>query len=90
MVSTVPVLSSQSLRKCHVLLPGELKASSALIYANQYYIYVRSFSDLAAAQRGADRLQEKGNKVVLTETPRGLVLWVLEPEARPTVRSMLR
>jgi hypothetical protein len=90
MVYTVPVLNPQSLRKCHVLLPGEQKASSAVIYNNQYYIYVRIFPDAEAAQRGVNRLLEKGNKVVLTETLRGLVLWVFEPDARPVVRSLLR
>lgn len=90
MVFAVPLLNSQSLRKCHVLLPGEPKASSAIIYGNQYYVYVRIFSDAESAQRAVDRMQQKGNKVVLTETRRGLVLWVLEPDARPVVRSLLR
>jgi hypothetical protein len=90
MVFTVPLLNSQSLRKCHVLLPGEQRACGAVIYNNQYYVYVRLFPDAESAQRGVDRLQQKGHKVVLTETHRGLVLWVREPDARPAVRSLLR
>ncbi|MBD2462643.1 hypothetical protein H6G89_16505 [Oscillatoria sp. FACHB-1407] len=54
----------------------------AIAYEGQYYAYVKFFPTVEAAQRGADRLIEKGNAVILTRIPKGLVLWVHEPEAK--------
>lgn len=77
------VLAQQSVRRCHVHLPGMPKPTSAIAYNGQYYAYVRFFPTLEGAKRPLERLQARGNAVILTKVPKGFVLWVWEPDAQP-------
>ena len=79
---TVPVLQIKDLKRCHILVPDGAKPMGAVFHNNCYYSYVMAYSAEDAAQRGATRLSKKGNKVILTRTPRGLILWVAEPDAQ--------
>jgi ATP-dependent exoDNAse (exonuclease V) alpha subunit len=86
----VPVplfLDPKSAKKCHVYLPGNPEPTSAIIYNNRFYGYVKFFPDLEAARRATERLQARGNEVVLTRVAKGVVLWVLEPEARLVLKN---
>jgi hypothetical protein len=85
---STPVLSPKQVKRCHIVLPDDPKPTGAIIYGNRYYAYVRAFPSQDAAERGAQRLLAKGNQVVLTTTHKGLVLWVLEPEAQPVRPSV--
>ncbi len=76
------VLAQKLVLKCHIVLPDTPRPMSAIFYGGHYYAYVRFYSAVEAAQRGAMRLLEKGNRIVLTRVPKGLVLWVLEPDAK--------
>jgi|GEM_PF-2176950 len=77
-----PILDQKLVINCHIYLPDTPKAVSAICYNGDYYSYVRLYTDPEAAQRGVDRLLSLGNSVVLTQVRKGLVLWVLEPDAR--------
>lgn len=77
-----PIFAQKLVERCHILLPGVSRPMSAIIYDNQYYAYVKFFSQVEGAQRGAWRLRQKGNRVLLTRVPKGLVLWVFEPDAQ--------
>jgi len=79
---TPPILPIKSLKRCHILTPDLSKPMGAVVYKDGYYSYVMSYTKKDAAQRGARRLLQKGNKVVLTTAPRRLILWVLEPDAK--------
>ncbi|QZZ19655.1 hypothetical protein J5X98_20320 [Leptothermofonsia sichuanensis E412] len=81
--TTVPVLAHKSVKTCHILLPGVAKPVGAIAYNNQFYSYVRFYPTLESAQQGAARMANRGNRVVLTFVPKGLVLWVFEPDAQP-------
>ncbi len=83
-----PVLERSSFRGCHIRLPDTPKPLSAIIYKGNYYSYVRCFPDLDSAQRGAGRMIERGNIVVLTQTGKGLVLWVFEADAQLAVKPL--
>lgn len=83
------ILEDKSLKKCHVSFPDTAKPMSAVVYNNQFYCYVRFFPTLEAAQRAARRSMSHGNQVLLTRIPKGLVLWVLEPEAYLIDRSLV-
>ena len=78
----LPTVPMPSLQRCHILVPDEPKPMGAVVYNAGYYSYVMAYTNEAAAQRGARRLLQKGNRVVLTTTPRRLILWVLEPDAK--------
>jgi len=80
----LPILDSQALSRCHVCLPDVRRPVGAVLYQNQFYCYVKVFSDYQAAIRAAQRLQMRDNPVILTRVPRGFVLWVMEPDAQPT------
>ncbi|HEY9647346.1 MAG TPA: hypothetical protein V6C88_13295 [Chroococcidiopsis sp.] len=77
----VPVFLQKLVKRCHITLPDSHDPIGAVAYDGGYYAYVRFFPSLETAQRGAQRLIEKGRKVVLTRVPKGLVLWVHEPDA---------
>jgi hypothetical protein len=69
-------------KHCHINLPGLSKPVGAIAYSGKLYSCVRLYSDRESAQRGAQRLIERGNSVLLTQVPKGLVLWVSEPDAQ--------
>jgi hypothetical protein len=77
-----PILFQKVVDKCHVLLPDTPRPTSAIIFEDQFYVFVKFFPTVEAARRAAQRMTDRGNTVVLTRIPKGLVLWVLEPDAR--------
>lgn len=76
------ILPRDAVKTCHILLPDTPRPIGAIAYEGSYYSYVKFYPTLEAAQRGSNRLIERGNGVVLTQVRKGLVLWVLEPDAR--------
>jgi hypothetical protein len=86
--TAIPIFAQKAVDRCRVMLPGELQSTSAIFYEDQFYAYVKFFSTLEAARQKALLMQHRGNTVVLTRVPKGLVLWVLEPEACPVKRRI--
>jgi hypothetical protein len=76
-----PIVDRLAIRTCHIHLPNEPKPIGAIAYNGKLYSYVRFYPTLEAAHRASARLSERGNSVVLTKVPKGLVLWVLEQDA---------
>ena len=84
------ILRQKVVKCCHIWLPDVPRPVSAIFYSGKFYSYVRFFPSLEAAKRGAGRLVERGNKVILTQASKGLVLWVLEQDAQLVTKSLLR
>lgn len=82
-----PIFSQKLVERCHVTFPDMIQPVGAIAFEGQYYAYVKFFPTVEAAQRGAERLMEKGNAVIITRIPKGLVLWVHEPEAELATKS---
>jgi hypothetical protein len=78
-----PILSHKLVDRCHVILPDTPKPIGAIYYDRQYYAYVKCFPTVEIARRKAELMTQRGNTVLLTRIPKGLVLWVLEPDAKP-------
>jgi hypothetical protein len=78
----VVLLNRKDVRTCHIVLPDEPKPISAIRYQNKFYSYLKFYPSTEPAQRAAGRLIEKGEAVVLTQIPKGLILWVFEPDAQ--------
>ncbi len=78
------ILNRSQVKTCHIVLPDMPKPMGAIVYENRLYSFVKAYPTLTAAQTAAHRLIKHGNHVVLTEAPRGLVLWVFEPDAKPS------
>lgn len=79
----IPLILDRTLvRTCHITLPDTPKPVAGILFKKQLYSYVRFYPTLETAQRGYERLLQRGNLAVLTRISKGLVLWVCEPDAR--------
>jgi hypothetical protein len=76
-----PIFSQKAVERCHILLPNMPTPLGAIHYEGEYYIFVRVFPTVEIAQHKAELMRQRGNSVLLTRIPKGLVLWVLEPDA---------
>jgi hypothetical protein len=76
------LLNRRDIRTCHIILPDDPRPISAIRYQNKYYSYLKFYPATEPAERAARRLIEKGEAVVLTQVPKGLILWVFEPDAK--------
>jgi hypothetical protein len=81
-----PIFSQKLVDCCHVILPDLPKPIGAIYYDGQYYAYVKCFPTVEIARRKAELMTQRGNTVLLTRTPKGLVLWALEPDAQPVLK----
>jgi hypothetical protein len=80
--SSLPILNRAAFRSCHIVLPDEPKPLSAVRYGNQFFSYFRAYTSIETVQKEAARLIARGDRVVLTQVRKGLVLWVLEADAK--------
>lgn len=76
------LLDRKDVSTCHIVLPDDPKPVSAIQYRNRFYSYLRFYPTIESGQRAAQRLMIKGEAVVLTPIPKGLILWVFEPDAQ--------
>ncbi|HEY9639198.1 MAG TPA: hypothetical protein V6C57_01875 [Coleofasciculaceae cyanobacterium] len=81
--SPIPIFAQKAVERCHVVLPDASEPTGAICYEGQYYVYVKFFPTLAIANQKAALLTQRGNTVLMTRVPKGLVLWALELEAQP-------
>ncbi|MBE9179762.1 hypothetical protein IQ268_14425 [Oculatella sp. LEGE 06141] len=86
-VEPTPIFVQKLVERCHIALPDTPKPTSAIFYEGQFYAYVRFFSSVDVARQKAALMTARGNNVILTRVPRGLVMWVHEPEARLAQKS---
>lgn len=77
----IPIVMQKVADRCHVVLPGTAKPTSAITFDDKFYIFVKFFPSDAIARQKADLMVSRGNQVVLTRVPKGLVLWTLESDA---------
>ncbi|MCU0568730.1 MAG: hypothetical protein MUF49_19295 [Oculatellaceae cyanobacterium Prado106] len=83
-----PIFIQRLVDKCHVLLPGTPKPTSAIIFEGEFYVYVKVFSSIEVARQKAALMMGRGDRVILTRVPKGLVLWVNEPDAQLVKRKV--
>lgn len=89
LMEPTPIFSQKLVDRCHVILPDTPKPTSAIYYDGQYYAYVKCFPTVEIARRKAELMTQRGNTVLLTRIPKGLVLWVLELDAQPIGKTFL-
>jgi hypothetical protein len=77
----IPIVMQKVADRCHVLLPGTQKPMSAISFDDNFYIFVKFFPSDAIARQKAELMVSRGNQVVLTRVPKGLVLWAMEADA---------
>jgi hypothetical protein len=78
-----PIFSQKLVNCCHIRLPDTPRPTSAIQYDGQYYAFVKFFPTVETARQKAALMTQRGNRVLLTRVPKGLVLWVHEVDAQP-------
>jgi hypothetical protein len=78
----IPIVMQKVTDRCHVVLPETNKPTSAIILDDKFYIFVKFFPSDAIARQKAELMVSRGNQVVLTRVPKGLVLWAMEADAQ--------
>jgi hypothetical protein len=70
-------------RTCHIHVPDHDRPVAAIAMAGQFYSLFKAQQSLDAAIDLGHRLQEQGDRAVITPLPTGYAVWVWEPEAQP-------
>jgi hypothetical protein len=71
----------QQYTPCHLRLPDEPTPMAGICFQDYYYSFFKVVPTLDRAQQLVDRLVERGNRSIITTTPKGYVLWVYEAKA---------
>lgn len=64
-----------------ISVPDIAQPLEAVFTSGKYYSLLRVVKDREAAIELVDRLTQKGNETVITQSDRGFSIWVLEPDA---------
>jgi hypothetical protein len=67
---------------CHITVPDMDGKLPAIALNDQYYYFFRTAPDQHRGTGLAAKLIAKGDAVVITPIPKGVALWVLEPNAQ--------
>ncbi|MGI0490709.1 hypothetical protein ACN4EG_02760 [Alkalinema pantanalense CENA528] len=77
----------QQYRNCYITLADEVKPIAAIEYQDAYFSFFKTVADRSRADQLAAKLLNKGNSLVMVEIPRGVSLWIYEPDAQPVLRN---
>lgn len=81
-ISAPKILASRKqYRTCHIHLPDSPQKFPAIAFEGEYYGFFKAVPSRQKTLRVAECLQQKGEAIVITQTPKGYVLWALEPDA---------
>jgi hypothetical protein len=81
--ATVCLLESRSQYTCcHIQTADSAQRLAAICVDEAYYSFFRATAEQQTALKLAARLQQRGDRVVLTKLPKGYGVWVLEPDAQ--------
>lgn len=68
---------------CHIRVPDSERCLAAIFWNKSYYSFFKFEKDSSRANQVAAKLNRRGDVSVITETPKGYAIWVLEAEAKP-------
>lgn len=69
---------------CHIRVPDDPERLSAVVIDAQYYSFFRNMPKADKAIILATKLGQRGDRVALSYSKRGYLLWVYEPDAVPS------
>jgi hypothetical protein len=72
----------QQYKPCHLRLPDEPVPMAGVTFQEEFYSFFKVVTTLERAHQFVDRLAERGNRAIITTTPKGFVLWVYEAKAQ--------
>ncbi|WP_199333766.1 hypothetical protein [Oculatella sp. FACHB-28] len=65
-------------------MPDSERYLAAIFFDQAYYSFFKFEKDQNRASQVANRLNHRGDTSVITQTPKGYAIWILEPEAKPS------
>jgi hypothetical protein len=80
---SIKILRSRSqYRSCHIRVPDSEQCLAAICLDQSYYSFFKFEKDQNRASQVAGRLNHRGDVSIITETPKGYAIWILETEAK--------
>ncbi|KAM3094696.1 hypothetical protein ACKFKG_15565 [Phormidesmis sp. 146-35] len=76
------ILKRTQYRSCHIQIPDDSQRLAAICVEEKYYSFFKLIKDHPKTLQVAARLVYRGNEVMITQTAKGDVLWVYEPDAQ--------
>jgi hypothetical protein len=76
--------SRDQYHSCHIRVSDSERCLAAIFFNRAYYSFFKFEKDPNRASQIATRLNRRGDTSVITETPKGYAIWILEPEAKPS------
>jgi hypothetical protein len=74
-------------RHCHITVSDVDGKLPAIELDKQYFYFFKVVEDLQRASSLSAKLEKQGDRVVITNIPKGIALWVLEPNAQPVPKK---
>ncbi len=78
---TVPLLSRQQYRSCHIWVPDIPERQPAILVGIKYYSLFKVTKSKAEALELINKLSRKQQEVAVTAIPKGFGIWLYEPDA---------
>nr|OEJ74748.1 hypothetical protein BH720_13170 [Desertifilum tharense IPPAS B-1220] len=75
------LVSRSQYQPCHIRVPDLKHKLPAVQFEGAYYSLFRIEPDFKLALERIQALKQRNDKALVTPSPKGYVLWVLEPEA---------
>ena len=73
--------------RCHLSLPDEAAPIAGIGFNGDYYSFFKVVTTLDRANQLVDRLNDRGNRAVVTTIPKGFCIWVYEAMAKASSKS---
>ncbi|MBO1348039.1 MAG: hypothetical protein EBE86_011870 [Hormoscilla sp. GUM202] len=75
------ILDRSQYQPCKIKVPDVKKQLAAIEVSGKYYSFLKNVPDRDKALQIAEKLTNEGDKVLLTQTRKGYLIWVFEPDA---------
>ena len=78
----IVLTQSTEYERCHLNLPDEAAPIAGIRFKGDYFSFFKVVTTLDRANQLVDRLNDRGNRVVMTAIPKGFCIWVYEAMAK--------
>ncbi len=78
----IVLTQSTEYERCHLSLPDEAAPIAGIRFKGDYYSFFKVVTTLDRANQLVDRLNDRGNRTVMTTIPKGFCIWVYEAMAK--------
>lgn len=80
-LANFPILDRSQYQPCKIMVPDVKKPLGGINVDGKYYSFLKNVPDREKALKIAEQLTNEGDEILLTQTRKGYLIWVLEPDA---------